>query len=93
MFSVGRYVCSDFVQGPCAGYMKGHQISRKIGIDFITIALREVSNLQVGRFWGVYSQPDSHTSPATRKDLLPTGGFFAHLKMSIGEVCITYKML
>lgn len=52
---VGRYVCSEFVQGPCAGYMKRHQISRKIGIDFVTIAIREVSNFQVGRFWGVYS--------------------------------------
>lgn len=73
--------------------MKGHLISRKIGIDFVTIAINEVSNLQFGGYWGVYSQPDSHTSPATRKALLPTEGFFAHLKMSIDEVYIMSKML
>ena len=73
------------------GYMQGHQISRKIGIDFVTIAIREVSNLQVGRFWGVYSQPDSHTSPATRKGLLPKGGIFSHLKIALAKFALCVR--
>lgn len=57
--SSGNKIAPTLSKVSARGDTEGPQISRKISIDFVTLAISKVSNLQVGRHWSVYSQPDS----------------------------------